>query len=372
MCRVYKWRLGAVFAVLCMTSAAVSAVGGQKISCSASLRVMTYNIRYSDGDRKSKDRNWEVRKSDLADLVARENPDVVGFQEVLPEQKAFLEGRFPGYVFVGEFRNADRKSGEASPIAYRKDRFDAVDSGTFWLSETPDVPGSQSWGAMFPRICSWAVLMDKVSGSRFAFANAHTDHKSELAREKGMLLAIERMKMFGNGCPIVFTGDHNCLEYEKPALAVSEILKDAMYLSETQPEGPWRTANGWRWCDRETTIAEAMKKPVKERNFIAGGRRANRIDYIYVSPDTRVLSYRTIAEPRPGTRLYPSDHFPSVATIEFRKRNDGSGIMPESAHFAEQKMFRAVSPDGLNELRLEVGEKGMEYSVWRRDKPPSR
>lgn len=317
MDRFSKRSIGAAFAVLCMSFAAVSASAGQKILGADSLCVMTYNIRYSDGDRKSADRKWDVRKDDLANLVARANPDVVGFQEVLPDQKKFLEMRFPDYVFVGEFRNLDRKSGEASPIAYRKDRFTVVNSGTFWLSETPDLPGSKSWGTAYPRICSWAVLVDKVSGKRFAFANAHTDHKSESAREKGMLLVIERMKMFGSGCPIVFTGDHNCLEYEKPALAVSEILKDALYLSETPPEGPWRTANGWRWCEKETTMVEAMKKPVKERNFNADGRLASRIDYIYVSPDTKVHSYRTIAEPRPGTHLYPSDHFPSVAIIEF-------------------------------------------------------
>ena len=279
------------------------------------LRVMTYNIRYSEGDTKSADNNWDARKGDLAALVRKAAPDIVGFQEVLPGQKQYLERQFPEYGFVGKFRNEDLKSGEASPIAYRKDRFSVVTNGTFWLSETPDRPGSLSWNAMFPRICSWAVLVDKSTGKRFAFANAHTDHKSEEAREKGMLLAVERMKEFGRGCPIVFTGDHNCLEFQKPALAVSGILKNAMHISRTPPEGSWRTANGWRWHANELTISEALKKPARERDVLPSGQRVSRIDYIYVSPETKVLSYVTMADTRPGTKLYPSDHFPCVATI---------------------------------------------------------
>ena len=199
-------------------------------------KVMTYNIRYSAGDRNSADNNWEARRDDLANLVESANPDVAGFQEVLPDQRKWLEARFPGYAFVGDGRNADRVNGEASPIAFRKDRFEPMKSGTFWLSETPDEPGSKSWKAAFPRICSYAVLKDKATGKTFAFANTHTDHRSEEAREKGMLLVIERMKEFSGGAPVVFVGDHSCLEYEKPAQAVAKILKDALYLSETPPE----------------------------------------------------------------------------------------------------------------------------------------
>ena len=304
----------AFLAALCMASGCVSETPEQRVL----LRVMTYNIRYSEGDTGSRDNNWEGRKTDLADLVERESPDVVGFQEVLPDQKAFLERRFPDYRFVGEFRNADRKSGEASPIAFRGERFDVVTNGTFWLSETPDVPGSKSWGARFPRVCSWAVLVDKASGRRFAFANTHTDHLSEEARERGMLLAIECMKEFGGDSPIVFVGDHNCRGVDKPALEVSKVLKDAMFASETPPEGPWRTVNGWRWRDTETTIAEAMKMSAEARNSAHPRSKDNRIDYIYVSPEAKVRAYRTVGDPRPGKKLYPSDHFPVVADVELR------------------------------------------------------
>ena len=278
------------------------------------LRVMTYNIRYSVGDEGTEN-DWNERRVDLADIVVRENPDLIGFQEVLPDQMAFLLNCFPDYTIIGNFRNPGLMSGEASPVAFRTSRFEAVKTGTFWLSETPDEPGSKSWGAKFPRVCSYAVLRDKTTGKTFAFANTHTDHKSEEAREKGMLLIVERMKEFGCDSPIIFTGDHNCLEYEKPAVAISKILKDAMYLSETTPEGSWRTFNFWVWRENELSIADALKRDVRERSIAGDDSDMKRIDYIYVSPGTRVLAYRTIPETRPGTRLYPSDHFPTVAEV---------------------------------------------------------
>ena len=281
---------------------------------SAFVRVMTYNIHNSAQDRNTPN-DWNGRRDALAAVIEGENPDVAGFQEVLPDQRKWLEERFPGYGFTGDGRNADRKSGEASPVMYRKSRFDVVKEGTFWLSETPDVPGSKSWKAALPRICSYAVLKDKTTGKKFCFANTHTDHASEEAREKGMLLVVERMKEFGADSPIVFTGDHNCLEYEKPAQSVANILNDALYVSERMADGPWRTFNYWHYRDNEQTIGEALKLPLKERGIPGGKSDSKRIDYIYVSPGTRVIDFRTVASVRPGTTLYPSDHFPSVADL---------------------------------------------------------
>lgn len=281
------------------------------------VRVMTYNVRCEGLDKKSKDRNWKARRVDLAHLVERENPDVMGFQEVEPGQLEWLKERFGGYAFVGRGRNANG-GGEASPVAFRRDRFAVAKEGTFWLSETPDVPGSKGWDAALPRICSYAVLKDKATGKTFSFANTHTDHKGVAAREKGMLLVIERMKAFGGNAPIVFTGDHNCLEYDAPALAVSKILTDALYLSKTPPEGSWRTFNFWNWREQELSIAEALKKDVHDRSIDGDTSDLKRIDYIYVSPGTTVLDYRTVAATRPNRRAYPSDHFPSVATLVFK------------------------------------------------------
>ncbi len=317
------------FLVSCLAAAALAGCTCPCSAGSAKVRVGSYNIRLATGD-KGTDNAWPKRCDDMIALIRKLNLDVFGLQEVRPEQAKFLAEKLPEFVYVGEHRGADRKSDEASPVCYRKDRFKALKSGTFWLSETPEVPGKKGWGAACPRICSWLLLEDIRSGRRFCFANTHTDHVSELARKEGMLLIIERMKEFGAGVPIVFTGDHNCRETEAPAVAVSKLLKNALYESETPPKGPWRTFSGWKWRDSEFPAVDAMKLPNHVRNARKGSPDAEkdknggyvwedcgpRIDYIYVSPGVRVLDYATHADPRPGTHLYPSDHFPLSATIE--------------------------------------------------------
>lgn len=280
------------------------------------VRVGTYNIRLGTGDRGTPNA-WEARRQDLVAFIRKLDLDAFGLQEVRPEQAAYLREQLPEYAFVGEHRGADRKSDEASPVFYRKDRFEALKSGTFWLSETPDVPGRKGWGAACPRVCSWMWLKDRRSGRTFCFANTHTDHVSALARKEGMLLIIQRMKAFGGGAPIVFTGDHNCRENEEPAQAVSKILSNALFVTETPPLGPWRTFTGWNYRANEVSSAEALKLPVAMRNARTGSPDCGpRIDYIYVTPGVRVKDYATHADTRPGTTLYPSDHFPVTATIE--------------------------------------------------------
>lgn len=302
---------------------------GITLNATAPIRVGSFNIRLEPGDRKTENA-WNLRKKDMVELIRKMNLDAFGLQEVCPIQAQYLREQLPEFEFVGEHRGADRKSDEASPVFYRKDRFEALKSGTFWLSETPDVPGVKGWGAACPRVCSWMWLKDKKTGRTFCFANTHTDHVSALARKEGMLLIIRRMKEFSGGAPIVFTGDHNCRENEEPAMAVSKLLDNALYLSQTPPQGSWRTFTGWKYREEEYSTVRALKLPVGLRNARKGSPDADkdangqyrwedcgpRIDYIYVTPGTKVLDYATHNDVRPGTKLYPSDHFPVSATIE--------------------------------------------------------
>ena len=276
------------------------------------IKVGTYNIRNQNGDIGTPNA-WDLRKADVAATLCKQDLDVFGLQEVRPGQADFIKEKMPQYTMVGVHRDDGKRKGEASPVFFRKDRFDVIGSGTFWLSETPDVPGSRSWGAACTRICSWSLLKDRKSGKKFCFANAHTDHKSALACKNGMLLIIEKMREFApKGTPIVFVGDHNCREESEPAKAVAAILKDALYASETTPTGSWRTFNGWNWADKERPVPEALKRPLGKRDT----PRAKRIDYIYVSAGIKVKSYGVLNDARPGTKQYPSDHFPVNAVIE--------------------------------------------------------
>ena len=321
--------LSIALGVVALLASAMSMAESSPTSSAAakSIRVGTFNVRLSPGD-KGTPNAWNERKADMVAMLKGLDLDAGGLQEVCPDQARYLRDNMPDYEFVGEHRGADRVSDEASPVFFRKSRFEAEKKGTFWLSETPDVPGVKGWGAACPRVCSYLVLRDKSTGRRFCFANTHTDHKSALARENGMLLVIERMKEFGSGAPIVFTGDHNCRETEAPAIAVSKLLKNAIFETEAPPKGPWRTYNGWDWREKELMSADALKLAPEVRNACPGSPDGQskgsgydlskdwpRIDYIYVSPGVRVLDYETVGETRPDTKLYPSDHFPIVATV---------------------------------------------------------
>lgn len=321
------------FGAFCWFLTAIALLGCKSADA---IRVGTYNIRLASGDVQTPNA-WTARRGDLVALVRSMNLDVFGMQEVCPDQADYLREQLQEFAFVGDHRGPDRKSDEASPVFYRKDRFVAEKSGTFWLSETPEVPASKSWGTCCTRVCSYLVLKDERTGKRFCFANTHTDHVSELARERGMLLIIERMKNFGGGSPIVFVGDHNNTEVEKPAKSVAGILKNALYVTETSPQGSWRTWNGWRWKKTEVSAEEALSLPMEVRNIanndmgkaqeaVERGTADDaqefycrcsgpRIDYIWVSDGVRVLDYETVNRPRPGLELYPSDHFPIISTI---------------------------------------------------------
>ena len=316
-----------ILAVLALSAVAMADAGD---TSSAAIKVGTYNIRLQPGD-KGTPNAWNERKADFLDLIRKMDLDAFGLQEVCPGQAEYITNNLPQYVLVGEHRNGDRVSGEASPVLYRKSRFDAIKCGTFWLSETPDVPGLKGWGAACPRVCSWMWLKDRRNGKTFCFANTHTDHVSALARKEGMLLIIRRMHEFAPpGTPVIFTGDHNCRETEEPSQAVSKLLKNALYVSETPPTGPWRTFTGWKWRDTEYSTVDALKLQPNVRNARKGSPDADkiknggyvwedcgpRIDYIYVSDGIRVKSYSTRGDARPGKKLYPSDHFPVTAVIE--------------------------------------------------------
>ena len=286
----------------------------------AAMKVGSYNVRCSPAD-KGTPNAWPERKADLLSLLRRLDLDAGGLQEVCPDQLAFFKDGMPEYEFVGDGRNANRKSGEASPVFWRKERFNCLKSGTFWLSETPDTPGTRGWDAGWLRVCTYAILCDKHTGGFVCFVNAHIDSRTQ-AGEMGMRLVMERigkivkrMEELHHNISVVFTGDHNCSETQKPALLASESLTNAVVASESPPRGPWRTLNSWAWSEKATSAAEAVKHPPEKRNKLG-----YRIDYIYVSRDVRVLDCETVGEPRPGTQLYPSDHFPVVATIETTHR----------------------------------------------------
>lgn len=257
------------------------------------VRVMSFNIRVdvaSDGEDA-----WPNRVEAVAATIRE--ADVVGVQEATPAMLDTLMARLPAFRRFGVGRDADG-GGEQSAILVRRDRFDIVAGGTFWLSPTPTEAGSVGWDAALPRIATWARL-DDARGPTFTLVNTHFDHVGETARRESAALIAERAPRLAEGGPLVVTGDMNATPDTDAYAALADALDDARLVSDAPPSG-------------------------REGTWNAFGRATDdrRIDYVFVSDGVRVLQTATLDRTKGdvlGTddaRL-PSDHHAVTATVAF-------------------------------------------------------
>src|SRR5690606_17079954 len=179
------------------------------------LHVMSFNIRYGSADDGPN--HWDLRKDFLASVVAEVSPDVIGLQEALHHQIEFLLGRLPEYAMLGVGRDDGKRAGEYTAILYRRDRLTVEDSGTFWFSDTPEVPGSTSWGNTITRICTWARFTTQAGAPVYVY-NLHLDHRSQPSREKSVALLRQRIEARTPKAPFIVTGDFNAGE-SNPVIA---------------------------------------------------------------------------------------------------------------------------------------------------------
>ena len=285
------------------------------------IRVASYNIKTGNDSSSEKDtnNNWKKRKADLSNLVKDIAPDVIGFQEVQSSQLTYLKTQLPDYEFVGAMRDTSSQS-EATPVAFRTDRFTLLDSGTFWLSATPDVVGSKKWGdgiedSGYPRICTWALIADKSSGAVVLFACTHLDLNAG-PRLAGLRLILSRLTKFdARDVPIVIVGDMNANETEDSIVETAKCMQDSFLVSKTSPTGPWRTFTGFDWKGEEISSAEALVRYTPEERTTNIETLGMRIDYIFSSSNIVVEAFAVRNDARPNKTYYPSDHYPVVADL---------------------------------------------------------
>jgi endonuclease/exonuclease/phosphatase family metal-dependent hydrolase len=262
------------------------------------LRVMSFNIRY--GTAKDGENRWELRKEFLAGTIREFRPDLLGTQETLKTQRDFLASRLPDHEVLGVGRDNGKDQGEMTALYYRRDRFEVLDSGHFWLSETPDVPGSKSWDSSLPRMVSWVRLRDRKQPAAppIVFANTHFDHLGTVARLESAQMLRRRAEERQSDDSLILTGDFNASENSDPYRAVF-----GPHVNQPSPlVDTFRSVHPERG-PREGTFSGFK---VTETN---GGR----IDWIGVSRDWTVLSAgidRTARDDRT-----PSDHFPVTAVL---------------------------------------------------------
>jgi endonuclease/exonuclease/phosphatase family metal-dependent hydrolase len=270
------------------------------------LRLMTFNVRYETSDDKES-RSWSQRVVGAVRMIREEAPDVFGIQEALHGQAADLWASLPDYEFSGVGRDDGRRSGEYSGIFYRRDRFDAdpSDSGTFWLSDTPEKPGSRTWGNEIPRVASWVRLVDRPTGRGFYVFNTHWDHRHQGSREKAALLIAMRIgERRATDEPVVLLGDFNAVE-KNPGIA---------YLTGSPASVAGQTGT---WPQGLTETFQALHPASPARTSLHFWR-ANRsgtlkVDHILVSKEARVLAAGIRDRDEPAV----SDHFPVTARVRF-------------------------------------------------------
>lgn len=174
-----------------------------------SLLVGSYNIRYKNDGDSIEGNVWSKRSQVICDQLNWEQPDIFGTQECFVHQLKDLERMLDGYAYIGVAREDGKEDGEHSAIFYKKDRFEKLNEGNFWLSETPDRPG-KGWDAACTRICTWGEFRDKSTQFRFFFFNLHMDHVGIIARRESAKLIVEKIKeIAGKDAPVVLTGDFN-------------------------------------------------------------------------------------------------------------------------------------------------------------------
>ncbi len=191
---------------------------------SIDVKIISYNIRTIANDGEN---NWQFRKHATKNMIEKHSPDAFGLQEAKTAHMQYIDSVCPQYARVGVGRDDGKNRGEFMTIYYKKDRFDLLDSGTFWLSETPEKV-SRGWDAACNRVATWVKLRDKATGVKFYYFNTHFDHKGSVAQAESSKLIVDKIrKIAGKKATVILTGDFN-LASENPALnPLHKNLNDA-------------------------------------------------------------------------------------------------------------------------------------------------
>ncbi|NKZ37569.1 endonuclease/exonuclease/phosphatase family protein [Oleiagrimonas citrea] len=252
------------------------------------LRVMTFNVRVPvarDGVHV-----WPKRRDLLLRVIRAQRPDVLGTQELTEAQGRYMAAHLPGYAWFGQGREGGVK-GEHMGVFYRIDRLKVLASGDFWLSDTPRVPGSRTWGQPYPRMVTWARFRLRGEGSVFYYFNTHFPYRQQdvEARRRSADEVLGRIAGLPATARVVLTGDFNSAASSALHARLARALDDA-WMHAKRRTGPAGTFHGFT------------------------GRPARRIDWIL----TRGFTPREVHTVTTHEKTaYPSDHFPVVAILAF-------------------------------------------------------
>lgn len=285
---------------------ALSWSSSSRVLAGEPLKVMTYNIRYDGGNRRlpENEKPWSAesgpsRRDMVLSVIDSVNPDLLGLQEALPQQVDDVAGHLEGYESYSVGREDGKRRGEHCSIFYRKDRFERLGEGTFWLCDTPDKPGSKHPEAACPRIASWVHLADrKNDGKQLVFLNMHWDHVGREAREFAAQTVVKQLASIEDADHAIVVGDLNSkegsVEIERLLGDTRVPLVDAFRQVHQEPQSDELTFNGFR-----------------------NRSRGKRIDFVMTSPAWKPTSAEIVRTQFDG--VLPSDHYPVVVELELQK-----------------------------------------------------
>ncbi len=275
-----------LFFALFLISIGFSSVGrsGLKSDVKNDIIIASYNIRLNtpnDGINA-----WPNRKEHVKALIQYHEFDVFGTQEGFIEQLNDLS-ELEEFAYIGVGRDDGNQEGEHSAIFYKEDRFQLLDKGDFWLSETPEKP-SYGWEAKYRRICSWGKFKDKHTKKIFFVFNSHFDHQAVEARRQSGILLVKKIEEIAGNNTVFCLGDFNSTPDTEQIKTISNLLNDSYSVSRLKPYGPVGTFNSFDY-----------NAPMDKR-----------IDYIFVSRDVVVHKYGVLTDSY--AQKFPSDHLPVV------------------------------------------------------------
>ena len=262
-------------------------------AASRTLRVMTFNVRYPSPDDGIN--VWPNRRDLMVKIIRTQHPDILGTQELFTSQGDYLASHLQHYQWFGLGRNGNNKEtndNEHMGVFYNTDRLRVINRGNFWLSETPNVPGSISWNQPMPRMVTWAEFQDKTTGNRFYYYDTHLPYraKDEDLRVRGAKILLKHIAKVPDVLPVIVTGDFNSRQDKPTHALMTKSLHDAR-MSAPIHKGPVKTFH----------------------NFT--GQPTQRIDYIFYRGLT-AKDVRTVTTHH--GKVYPSDHFPVVADFTWK------------------------------------------------------
>ena len=289
----------AALAVVAFLFSASALPTAQAASAPDNLRVMSFNIRVAKDD--DGDNRWDLRKETLVDVIKTSDPDLLGVQEALDLQMNYLNETLTEYASFGVGRNDGKRKGEFTAIFYKKEKFELLDSGTFWLSPTPDKPG-KGWDASCVRILTWGKFREVKTKKEFVYANTHFDHGGKVAQLESAKTVLAKFgEMVGDAAPFILTGDFNCDENSEPyRLLTTSGLYDAGKIAKSYKIAQPRTYNNY------------CRVPVEKGKII---------DFAFVNSKCEVLKFEINPDlhrdPKTRKKRPASDHNSIVATLKF-------------------------------------------------------